>query len=75
MLCQLPWTNVMIQRNGAVRVCCHNSTQMGDLNSETLEEVWHGSEFLELRTRLSVDDFSYGCSECPVVAEARVKDA
>lgn len=61
MICKLPFTDISIKRDGRVRVCCYNEKILGDLNTQTLEEIWNGAEYQELRRRIEQDDFSYGC--------------
>lgn len=68
MKCSLPYTNMMVLRDGRVRVCCHNPIIMGDLNDSTIEEIWHGENFNKLREAIQNDDFSFGCDRgnCPI---------
>ena len=68
MKCSLPFTDISIKRDGKVRVCCYNTKILGDLNIQTLEEIWNGAEYQELRERIERDDFSYGCigNGCPI---------
>jgi len=71
MKCTLPFTDISIKRDGRVRVCCYNEKILGDLNTQTLEEIWSGAEYQELRKRIEQDDFSYGCigHGCPMVGK------
>jgi hypothetical protein len=67
-ICGLPWTDMMVLRNGKARVCCHNPLFMGDLNEQTVEEIWHGGNYAKLRDAISQKDFSFGCNAggCPI---------
>lgn len=65
LVCTLPWSNMLVRRNGKVKVCCHNPIEMGDLNSQGVSEIWHGDKYTQLRGHIERGDFSYGCIECP----------
>lgn len=67
VICSLPWTNVLIELDGRVRVCCYNSTVLGDLKEQTLSEIWHGESFSLLRQRVATKDLSCGCAKCPII--------
>jgi len=73
-LCTLALTNMMVLRNGIVRVCCYNPIPMGNLNNQSVEEIWHGINYKMLREKLKENDFSFGCkdSNCPIIK--RLKD-
>ena len=59
--CTLPWTNILIERKGVVRVCCNNPEVMGNLETHTIKEVWHSEKFTYLRDCVSKSDYSFGC--------------
>ncbi len=65
--CSLPFTNMMIMRNGRVRVCCFNPDILGDLTTQSVSEVWHGNGYNDLRVN--------GClvSHCPAMDVADKK--
>lgn len=67
-LCTLPLTNMMVLRNGVVRVCCYNPIPMGNLTNQSIEEIWHGEIYTKLRNALQNNDFSFGCNngDCPI---------
>lgn len=66
--CGLPWRAMLIDIDGNVRVCCHNNIILGNLNYDTVENIWNNDKYQELRKRLKVNDFSYGCgSACPYI--------
>jgi len=42
-ICSLPWVGVFINPDGQVNNCAINSTPIGNLNKQTLEECLHGN--------------------------------
>ena len=68
IICSLPWTNFLVERDGTVRVCCFNGTILGNLKEQSVDEIWHGANFTKLREAISNNDFSNGCRrDCPVI--------
>lgn len=46
------WTSLSIDVEGDVRMCCADeagTTRLGDLNHQTIEEVWQGAELARIR--------------------------
>lgn len=63
--CPIPWESVAIIGNGDVMACCIPSTVMGNLNEQSLEEIWNGSAYRALRTRVNSETPPKACSACP----------
>jgi radical SAM protein with 4Fe4S-binding SPASM domain len=47
--CSCPWDWVVITADGTVRPCCYGVDNAGNLNEQSLEEIWNGRTMLELR--------------------------
>lgn len=47
--CTCPWDWVMVTADGVVRPCCYAKDSVGNLNEQSLEEIWNGRPMLELR--------------------------
>lgn len=47
--CSCPWDWVMITADGTVRPCCYAKDSAGNLNDQSLEEIWNGRTMLEVR--------------------------
>jgi len=62
--CQLPWHNLQITEHGRALFCCAKPTYVGDLNTQTIEEVWNGSEARKYREGLRKGTFYKGCASC-----------
>ena len=66
--CPLPWKSMLVDIDGNVKVCCFNKIDMGNLNNDSVDNIWNNEKYQELRQRLKNNDFSYGCdSACPYV--------
>ena len=65
--CKYPWTMVVVRPDQKVIPCClwSESTIMGDLSSQTFEEIWNGVPYKRLRTELQTDRPRRCCQECP----------
>lgn len=69
--CSEPWSTVNINASGEVRTCCFNDTVLGNLNQESLEEVWRGDSYARLRGHLAAGRSVASCDDC--VRAGRVK--
>jgi MoaA/NifB/PqqE/SkfB family radical SAM enzyme len=64
--CYLPFRSMMVRRDGIVLACCYNKIPMGNLNTQTIEEIWHGDNYKRLRESILDDSCDFGCLEsCP----------
>ena len=72
--CRRPWTSTYVTAHGKVLACCiapftgvpFDRLVLGDLATQTLEEVWAGEPYERLRHGLLADDpveFCRGCGE------------
>lgn len=67
--CPMPWQRLIVHFNGKVSICCGNiygKLIAGDLNTQTVEEVWNGEVMQKLR-KLIKEGKSHCvhiCSEC-----------
>ncbi|NRA95039.1 MAG: SPASM domain-containing protein [Planctomycetes bacterium] len=65
--CKYPWTMVVVRPDQKVIPCClwSDATIMGDLSTQTFEEIWNGAPYKRLRTELQTDRPRRCCQECP----------
>ncbi|MFO0576719.1 MAG: SPASM domain-containing protein [Polyangia bacterium] len=68
-LCSYPFRSVVVLWDGRVVPCCRDDDGrliLGDLNRQTLEEIWHGPVARELRRRHRRNELPKGhlCSGC-----------
>jgi radical SAM protein with 4Fe4S-binding SPASM domain len=63
--CRELWRTMMIYHDGTTSICCaafDPAPKMGDLNSQTINEIWNSEEYLNLRQGHIKGDFS----DCPI---------
>ncbi len=72
-LCALPWTQVYIDPNGDVRLCCNawdDEGVMGNLMEQPFEDVWNGERYQRVRQSLLEGKPAYRrCINCAALAE------
>jgi len=64
--CMLPWMHLHAFPDGRAYPCCFSQDKypVGDLNSQSLREVWNGERMKELRTRMLKHEKSKECVKC-----------
>jgi radical SAM protein with 4Fe4S-binding SPASM domain len=71
--CHMPWQQMMIDANGNVHPCAYRNNYnnpsphppCGNLNENTLLEIWNGEEYQQLREDMARGDLeSAGCANC-----------
>ena len=65
--CMAPWTHLHTQPNGDVLTCClaPNDQIVGNLNTNTIEEIWNSEQMKKLRRNIINDEISYdNCHRC-----------
>jgi radical SAM protein with 4Fe4S-binding SPASM domain len=69
--CVLPWTHLNFEPNGKVLPCCLMSNFLhvsgwsaGDLNNQTIEEIWNGDALKTLRKQMLSGEKPKLCHKC-----------
>ena len=60
-VCYFPWTSMSVLWDGRVVTCCMDSNGvqvLGDLNTQSVEEVWNGPVLAEVRNSFGKLDYS-----------------
>ena len=64
-LCNAPFRNLYFNTDGQVSVCCYNMKYMvGNINKNSITEIWNGKKIKELRKHIANNDLSLGCDAC-----------
>jgi Iron-sulfur cluster-binding domain len=50
--CHHPWEWLVVDPLGWVRPCCYASRPIGNLNDQTIEELWNGADMVRLRASI-----------------------
>ena len=68
-ICKHPWTHFEVNNpNGNVTMCCNNSTVLGNVNENTIEDIWNGEDFQANRKRMRDEGAHVMCPHtCPVL--------
>ena len=69
--CILPFTQMIIRPDGTAAKCCNdplNKMTLGDLNHQTLREIWRGKPYQELRKEMYFNGRQNipGCEFCDI---------
>ncbi len=62
--CYHPWQSASINERGDVMPCCATSVVMGNLQTETFEDIWNGSRYQKLRNTVNSDKPLRFCRNC-----------
>lgn len=67
--CRMPWGCIQILTTGDVRVCCWANHPVGNLNLQSLEEIWNGDKVKSLRESIEKEEVSSHCigAACPYI--------
>ncbi len=68
-LCPYPWSGITIASNGNVVACCRDlehKTILGNVFEQSLEKIWNGKKFVELRYNLKMKNIKKipSCCNC-----------
>lgn len=71
--CQNPWRWLMVTSNGGVRPCCYATSDVANLEQESLQEVWNGARMQQVRRELLGNRVPSICqgAACEYVKNAR----
>jgi radical SAM protein with 4Fe4S-binding SPASM domain len=62
--CILPWVHLHISQSGKVHPCCNNNRHLGNVQEQTIKEIWNGEQFKQLRSQFEADTPDKRCSHC-----------
>ena len=66
--CALPFCQMVVRPSGKVSLCCNDPLgkfTVGDLNKNSLEEIWYGKEYTDLRNKIKCGRKNIEkCSKC-----------
>lgn len=62
--CYAPWGYLIVDVNGDVRPCCFHSTSLGNLYCQSVEKIWNGEGYRNLRKSMKEDSFDNDCMIC-----------
>lgn len=51
--CTQPWYNLFVSNNGRIQPCCMNSTTLGNINTDDVQQVWNDKPIQKIRELIS----------------------
>ncbi len=66
LFCRDPWESFWVRPNGDVCMCCFSRTVMGNLEKQSLEEIWNGERYQYFRRHVNTAYLPEECKECPL---------
>ncbi len=68
-ICKHPWAHFEVNNpNGNVTMCCNNDTVLGNVNEESIADIWNGEKFTRMRKRMVEEGAHAFCPHtCPVL--------
>jgi MoaA/NifB/PqqE/SkfB family radical SAM enzyme len=63
-LCPLPFSMLFSSTNNRVTPCCNYTEKIGDLDTQTLKEIFFSKDMSELRNSMKSGKKSSGCNKC-----------
>src|SRR4030042_7019395 len=67
--CNYPWTHFEVNNpNGDVTMCCDNHIVLGNINKQSITEIWNGEGYRKIRNDMLTKGAHAVCSsECAVL--------
>jgi len=68
-VCENPWVHFEVNNpNGDVTMCCDNSTVLGNVNEDSVADIWNGEGYQKIRKRMAEEGAHAFCPHtCPVL--------
>jgi radical SAM protein with 4Fe4S-binding SPASM domain len=66
VFCSKPWTSFEVEHDGRVAPCCMSKFDCGNVNQQTIAEIWNGPAYQEFRRLMAAGEWQRTCRpECP----------
>ncbi len=62
--CLMPWIHLHVSNQGYVKACCVANITLGNINQQSLDNIWNGVEIEKLRRKFSIGEFDKRCAQC-----------
>ena len=69
LICDYPWTHFEVNNpNGDVTMCCDNSCVLGNINEQSILDIWNGEKYQAIRKKMLQEGAHKVCSpNCTVL--------
>ena len=61
--CDAPWNELYIWRNGDARICCTSPTVVGNINNNSIFEIWNSPVAIDVRRRILKGNYTKDCQK------------
>jgi len=68
--CLMPWIHLHVGDHGTVKACCVANIPFGNINTDTVEEIWQGESIQRLREKFANGISDKRCAKCINVEQA-----
>ena len=70
----MPWIHTHVWPSGKAFPCCmsDSTVEYGNLNDNSLEEIWNNKKYRQLRKNMINDDETYECRRCYEMEKSNV---
>ncbi|HBC87162.1 MAG TPA: hypothetical protein DCZ94_09430 [Lentisphaeria bacterium] len=69
--CLYPFEQLNVCSNGNISICCNDAFEdvvLGNAGEQTLEEIWHGEKFKDIRDKMLMDrNLIKICGKCDII--------
>lgn len=62
--CLMPWIHFHVGNNGTAKACCVANIPFGNINEQSLEEIWNGEPIQKLRDKFQKGERDKRCAQC-----------
>jgi sulfatase maturation enzyme AslB (radical SAM superfamily) len=60
----MPWIHLYIDTKGLVKACCNANITFGNINNQSIDEIWNGEKIKQFRSQLLKDVQDKRCEFC-----------
>ena len=74
VFCMMPWIHTHVWPSGKAFPCCmsDSTVEYGNLNDNSLKEIWNNEKYRQLRLNMLNDDETYECRRCYEMEKSNV---
>jgi len=71
--CLMPWIHFHVGNSGYVKACCVANINYGNINTQSLDQIWNGESIQKLRALFLRGEADKRCSVCTQIEKAGAK--
>ncbi|MFY0626352.1 MAG: twitch domain-containing radical SAM protein [Reichenbachiella sp.] len=71
--CLMPWLHLYVNTRGLCQACCISPITFGDVNKQSIDEIWKGDKIQNFRKKLLEGKKDKRCNSCYTLEDSGVK--